>query len=112
MVTNSLGHVTTYQDNENGLVVETWDARGGVTLAAYTDYNELLRETDPLGYTTTNTYDKRGNCLSITTPDEAQVQRAYDAQDPVCGPDRCRGRAVAVGLRRGRQPDQSGQSAR
>jgi YD repeat-containing protein len=81
VVTNSLGHATTYQGNENGLVVEKWDARGGVTLTEYTDYNELLRKTDPLGYATTNTYDERGNCLTTTTPDGAQVQRAYDAQD-------------------------------
>jgi RHS repeat-associated protein len=47
MVTNSLGHATTYQGNGNGLVVETWDARGGVTL---TEYTELLSETDPLGH--------------------------------------------------------------
>jgi YD repeat-containing protein len=50
VVTNSLGHATTYQGNENGLVVEKWDARGGVTLTEYNEYNELLRETDPLGH--------------------------------------------------------------
>lgn len=61
VVTNSLGYATTYQGNENGLVVETWNARGGVTL---TEYNELLSETDPLGHATSYEYDERGNCLA------------------------------------------------
>jgi hypothetical protein len=47
VMTTSLGHATTCQGNGNGLVVETRDARGGVTL---TEYNELLSETDPLGH--------------------------------------------------------------
>ena len=39
VVTNSMGHATTYQGNENGLVVEMWDARGGVTRTEYNKYN-------------------------------------------------------------------------
>jgi len=53
VVTNSLGYATTYLGNENGLVVEVHDARGGVTRTQYNEYNELLFETDPLGYTST-----------------------------------------------------------
>jgi uncharacterized protein RhaS with RHS repeats len=44
VVTNSLGHATTYLGNEHGLVVEVQDARGGVTLTNYNQYNEQLKE--------------------------------------------------------------------
>ena len=81
VVTNSLGHATTYQGNENGLVVETWDARGGVTLTEYTDYNELLSETDALGHTTSHEYDERGNCVRVKIDGETSVERAFDAAD-------------------------------
>jgi YD repeat-containing protein len=57
VVTNSLGHATTYFGNDNGLVVETRDARGGVTL---TEYTELLSETDPLGHL--SGLDKPSHC--------------------------------------------------
>ena len=80
VVTNSLGHATTYQGNENGLVVETWDARGGVTLTEYNEFNEVVKEADALGNTTTYAYDEHGNCLLLTDPDGATLQRAYDAQ--------------------------------
>ncbi|MBO2013010.1 DUF6531 domain-containing protein [Hymenobacter negativus] len=78
VVTNSLGYATTYQGNENGLVVEMWDARGGVTLTEYSEFNDLLSQTDPLGQTTSHEYDERGNCLVTAMPDGARVQYAYN----------------------------------
>ncbi|UYZ62610.1 RHS repeat domain-containing protein [Hymenobacter weizhouensis] len=81
VVTNSLGYNTTYQGNENGLVTETLDARGGVTLAEYTEFNELLRETNSLGHTTTYEYDERGNRVHTVLPDGAQLAFTYDEQD-------------------------------
>ncbi|RZK91919.1 MAG: hypothetical protein EOO62_33845, partial [Hymenobacter sp.] len=80
VVTNSLGFATTYQGNENGLVVEVQDARGGVTLTIYNEFNDLLDQTDPLGRKTSYTYDEWGNCLQMTLADEAKWQRAYNAQ--------------------------------
>jgi YD repeat-containing protein len=80
VVTNSLGYATTYLGNENGLVVEMQDARGGVTRTEYTKYNEILSETDTLGLVTIYTYDERGNCLTNTAPDGSLVERTYDAQ--------------------------------
>jgi RHS repeat-associated protein len=79
VVTNSLGYATTYLGNENGLVVEVQDARGGVALIEYNEYNEFLSETDPLGFTTRHTYDERGNCLHTVQPDGAEVRNEYDA---------------------------------
>ena len=80
VVTNSLGHATAYQGNENGLVVEVWDARGGVTLTEYDEFNDILSQTDALGHVTTYTYDERGNCLTTQRPDGSQQLQAYDAQ--------------------------------
>jgi YD repeat-containing protein len=79
VVTNSLDYATTYLGNENGLVVQVKDTRGGVTLIKYNEYNELLIETDPLGFTTRHTYDERGNCLHIVQPDGVEVRNEYDA---------------------------------
>jgi RHS repeat-associated protein len=81
VVTNSLGYATTYLGNENGLVVEVLDARGGVTQTQYNEFNELLSQNDPLGRKTFYTYDERGNCLQLTLADGAKWQREYDAQD-------------------------------
>jgi YD repeat-containing protein len=81
VVTNSLGHATTYQGNENGLVVEKHDARGGVTLTEYNEFNDLVSETDALGQTTSYTYNERGNCLQKSGPDGAQLRYEYDAAD-------------------------------
>nr|WP_262898474.1 hypothetical protein [Hymenobacter negativus] len=47
-----MGYATTYQGNENGLVVEVHDARGSVTLTDYNEYNELVSEVNALGNTT------------------------------------------------------------
>ena len=80
VVTNSLGYATTYQGNENGLVVKLQDARGGVTRTEYNEYNELLKETDSLGATTTYAYDERGHCELTTLPNGAAVQREFDDQ--------------------------------
>jgi RHS repeat-associated protein len=78
VVTNSLGHATTYLGNENGLVVAVQDARGGVTRTEYNEHNEVLRETDALGQATSYKYDKRGNCVVTATPDGVQFKREYD----------------------------------
>jgi YD repeat-containing protein len=81
VVTNSLGHATTYQGNAQGLVVQTIDARGGVTLTDYNAYNEVLSETDALGNETRYEYDERGNRVRTALPDGATLQFVYDAQD-------------------------------
>ncbi len=81
VVTNSLGYSTTYFGNENGLVAESHDARGGVTVTEYNEFNEVVREADALGHTTVYEYDERGNCLLTTEPDGAALQRAYDERD-------------------------------
>lgn len=81
VVTNSLGYATTYQGNENGLVVETWDARGGVSRTEYNDYNELLSETDALGHATRYEYDERGNPTTLVDATGATIQLKHDERD-------------------------------
>ena len=38
------------------------------TKYTYNGFGEVLSDTDQLGYVTTNTYDSKGNLLSVTTP--------------------------------------------
>jgi YD repeat-containing protein len=64
--------------NENGLVVEVQDARGSVNRTYYNEYNELLSETDPRGFSTRYAYDERGNCLHTVQPNEAELRQEYD----------------------------------
>ncbi|WP_022822335.1 DUF6531 domain-containing protein [Hymenobacter norwichensis] len=78
IVTNSLDHATTYVGNENGLVVEVLDARGGVTLSEFNEFNELLSETDPLGSRTEYAYDERGNTNLVTQPDGTSLKLCFD----------------------------------
>lgn len=80
-VANSLGHEATYIGNENGLVVQFIDRRGGLHQTEYNAYNEVLSEIDPLGNTTQYQYDERGNCLSTSLPDGAEFKRTYNAAD-------------------------------
>ena len=75
VVANSLGYATTYVGNENGLVVEMQDARGGVTLTEYNEFNERLREVDALGQQTHYNYDELGNCTQEQTADGGQTKR-------------------------------------
>ncbi|MGI4737446.1 MAG: DUF6531 domain-containing protein [Janthinobacterium lividum] len=83
VVTNSLGYATTYVGNEQGLVVQVQDARGGVTRTEYNEFNDVLSQTDPLGRETAYTYDERGNCLQMVLPDKAKWQREYNVQGQV-----------------------------
>jgi len=91
VVTNSLGQATTYQGNEQGLVVQTIDARGGASFVEYNEYNEVLSETDALGNETRYAYDERGNRVLAELPDGATLQFVYDAHD------RCTQATDAVG---------------
>jgi RHS repeat-associated protein len=81
VVTNSLGYATTYLGNENGLVMQVQDARGGVTRTEYNEYNELRKETNPLGHTSTYTYDERGNPAVIASATGAITQLTFDKHD-------------------------------
>ncbi|MCP3063770.1 DUF6531 domain-containing protein [Myxococcus sp. K38C18041901] len=80
-VTDSLGHVTTYQANAVNAVVKVVDALGGVTRYEYDDFLRKTAEVDPLGNTTRYEYDARGNRTRTTGPEGAVEVVRYDASN-------------------------------
>ena len=78
IVENSLGHKTRHYWNSNGLVTEVIDARGGVRITEYNEFNEKLSETDPVGNVTSYEYDEFGNQIKTIKPDGATISVKYD----------------------------------
>jgi RHS repeat-associated protein len=66
-----LGHTSKVTFDQSGNVLSRSVQVGSSTLTSsytYNSFGEVLTSTDPLGNTTTNTYDGSGNLLSTTTP--------------------------------------------
>jgi RHS repeat-associated protein len=78
IVTNSLGHQTTYFGNDSGLVTKTIDPRGGVTTKVFNKYNEIIEITDPLGNKTFLEYDAYGNNVGIKSPDDSSARITFN----------------------------------
>ncbi|WP_346882957.1 DUF6531 domain-containing protein [uncultured Algibacter sp.] len=79
IVTNALGHTTTYYYDSNKLIYRITDAKGGETYQKYNELQYLEMVTDPLGNTTKYTYDLFGNTTSIEDADKNKTTMAYDA---------------------------------
>jgi RHS repeat-associated protein len=79
VVTDSLGHATTYRLNELGQVVAETDPLGNVTRREWDRHGRMLAETDPLGRTTRYVYDETGNLIRLIRPDGGQIAAEYDA---------------------------------
>ena len=80
VVTNSLGHKTTYKLNPIGQVVELIDARGGSTKYEYDERTlKLIKEVDPIGGETKTSYDERGNISKVELPDASSMTVEYSA---------------------------------
>ncbi|HVP44040.1 MAG TPA: DUF6531 domain-containing protein, partial [Terriglobales bacterium] len=62
-----LGNLTSWKRGASSTDYTEWDY-------TYNGFAEVLTATDPLGYTTTNTYDANGNLLTTTTPSPDGVQ--------------------------------------
>ena len=80
------GNVTKLIYNERGNVLEETDPLGGKIAYAYDDPQNPDLETqvtDPLGYTSSFTYDSRGNMLSETDPLGQVTAFTYDHQGNV-----------------------------
>ncbi|PPK88770.1 RHS repeat-associated protein [Neolewinella xylanilytica] len=73
-VVNSLGQVTLYHYNEDGLVWKTVDPLGHERLSLYGEACELLREVDELGRVTSYVYDALGHRSEITYPDGSRIK--------------------------------------
>ncbi|GLY40460.1 type IV secretion protein Rhs [Amycolatopsis sp. NBRC 101858] len=67
--TDSLGHTTTYELNEEFQLVRETDPLGGVTGYAWDRHDRLLAYTDALGRVTRYGYDEQGLRTSETRPD-------------------------------------------
>ena len=98
-VTNSLGHATTYFGNENGLVAEKHDARGGVTRQrqySWRGADRLTEIADSLTGPTRFDYNAFGNLTAseyadgtteLRLPDlVGNLFRTASQRDRTCGP--------------------------
>ena len=78
VVTNSLGHPTTFHLNELNQVIREVDPLGHATVSEWDRYDHLLARTDPLGRTTRFRYDEVGDLAEITRPDGSQIIAEYN----------------------------------
>ncbi|SFW88769.1 RHS repeat-associated core domain-containing protein [Amycolatopsis australiensis] len=76
--TDSLGHTTTYELNEDFQLVRETDPLGGVTAYEWDRHDRLLAVTDPLGRVTRYGYDEHGRRTSETRPDGSVRSVRYD----------------------------------
>ncbi|MEV6645801.1 RHS repeat-associated core domain-containing protein [Amycolatopsis sp. NPDC051371] len=76
--TDSLGHTTTYELNEEFQLVRETDPLGGVTVYEWDRHDRLLACTDPLGRVTRYGYDEHGRRTSETRPDGSVRSVRFD----------------------------------
>ncbi|BFG73721.1 RHS repeat-associated core domain-containing protein [Paraburkholderia terrae] len=77
--TDSLGHVTVLQYNDQQWPVARIDGLGGVCTYQYDGQGRTSAEVDPAGNTTRWEYDEYGNLLAHTLPDRSVVRTRYDS---------------------------------
>jgi RHS repeat-associated protein len=80
IVENSLGHQATHY-HRGGLVYKEINTKGGITFKDYNEFNDLLSERDPLGFSTNYNYDERANQTLIVAADGSSVQTVYNELD-------------------------------
>ncbi len=78
VMTDSLGHSTTYEFNDAYQLVAVTDPLGNTVRTTWDRHHQLLTQTDALGHTTRFTYDDDGNPLSVTRPDGTESRVTYD----------------------------------
>ncbi|MDQ3650101.1 MAG: DUF6531 domain-containing protein [Acidobacteriota bacterium] len=84
-VTDSLGHVTTYQWNENGQVEREISPLGNVASTIYDEHGRIIQKVKPGGATTSYEYDDRGDRVKETSPTGAATIYEYNEQHQVIG---------------------------
>lgn len=88
--TDSVGATKVYQFNDRLQVVAETDPLGNSTRQAFDRYDRLLSRTDAFGRTTTYTYDDRGNLTRVDHPDGTAASVEYNELNQltsVTGPD-------------------------
>ncbi|MCP2260733.1 RHS repeat-associated core domain-containing protein, partial [Streptoalloteichus tenebrarius] len=78
VVTNGLGHRTTYHMNQLGQVVRVVNPLGHATVSEWDRYDRLLARTDPLGRTTRYRYSEDGDLVAVVRPDGTEATIAYN----------------------------------
>ncbi|HZB32076.1 MAG TPA: RHS repeat-associated core domain-containing protein, partial [Streptosporangiaceae bacterium] len=78
VVTDSLGHATTYYLNEARQVIAATDPLGHTTWSEWDRYDRLLSRADPLRRITRYAHDEHGNLTAVTRPDGSQVTTVYN----------------------------------
>ncbi|MEJ2158309.1 MAG: RHS repeat-associated core domain-containing protein, partial [Desulfobacteraceae bacterium] len=79
VVTDSLGHHTTYTYDNDRLPTVVRDFTGAATAYAYDEVGRVVGVTDPLERTTRYLYDEAGNVVEILRPDDNRIRIVYDA---------------------------------
>jgi RHS repeat-associated protein len=90
VVTDSLGHPTTYHLNDAGQVIAEIGPLGHTVRSVWDRHDRPLARTGPLGHETTWTYDERGDLTAVVRPDGARITMVHDASGlpvSVTGPD-------------------------
>jgi RHS repeat-associated protein len=78
VVTDSLGHRTTYHFNELGQITEEIDALGHATRSEWDRHDRLVSHIDSLGRVTGYAYDEHGDLVAVARPDGSRVTIAYN----------------------------------
>ncbi|MFI7601911.1 RHS repeat-associated core domain-containing protein [Actinoplanes sp. NPDC049681] len=76
--TDSLGHTTVFDLNEDLQVVAETDPLGGITYREWDPQHRLLSRTDPLGRTTRFRYDADGVLDTVVRPDGSLCEIVYE----------------------------------
>ncbi|MGK5637547.1 DUF6531 domain-containing protein [Streptomyces sp. URMC 126] len=76
--TDSTGAVTTLRLNNRLQVVAETDPLGHTTLQTWDRYDRLLAHTDPMGHSTDLTWDEAGNLTTVRLPDGTVATARYN----------------------------------
>ena len=80
-ITDSLGHVSTVQCDENGLPILEIDPLGGRTIFEYDEVGRTTTVVDAANRRTEYAYDERGNLLKLTRPDGSAMSVEVDGRN-------------------------------
>lgn len=80
-ITDSLGHVSTVQCDENGLPILEIDPLGGRTIFEYDEVGRTTAVVDAANRRTEYAYDERGNLLKLTRPDGSAMSVEVDGRN-------------------------------
>lgn len=78
IVTDSFGHQTTFQYNDNGQVTAEISPLGNVKTSEFDEHGRLVMEVSAAGAVTSHEYDARGDRVKTTSPNGGVTRYAYN----------------------------------